>query len=236
MKKTTLILLSLMVSLFASAQTIEHIYHFSQPVVSTQGEYQQIGFQGCLPNGIVGEPTLPWQSISLMLPQGQEAVSINVEYLDFVEMEGSYNLYPGQKPRPISSEEEIPFAKNESIYRSNEAYPTQSCTNVSTQYLNGVAFAFSGFTPMRYVPATGKVSYAQTVKVTIETTTSRDDHSRKLWLTPENEESIVRLAQNPLMLFTYSNRGREIGGYDMLVITSEEWIPRFAEYLALYND
>ena len=89
---------------------------------------------------------------------------------------------------------------------------------------------------MRYVPATGKVTYAQTVTVTIETATSRDDHSRKLWLTPENKASIMRLAQNENVLSTYTQRGRAIGGYDMLVITSEEWLPRFGEYLNLYND
>ena len=236
MKKLSLFLALLAATMFAQAETIEHIYHFSQPVVSAQGEYQQIGFQGCLPSGIVGEPTLPWQNISLMLPQGQEAVSIEVEFFDFAEMEGRYNLYPAQKPRPISSEEEIPFAKNESLYRSNEAYPMRNHANVSTQYLNGVAFAFSGFTPVQYVPATSKVSYAQTVKVTIETTASRDDHSRKLWITPENEASIQRLAQNPSVLSTYNKRGREIGGYDMLVITSEEWIASFGEYMNLYND
>ena len=236
MKKLQLILVLLAATLFAQAQTIEKTYHFSQPIVSERDGYQQIAFQGCLPVGQVGEPTLPWQNVSLMLPQGQEAVSINVEFSDFVELEGSFNLYPYQKPRPISSEEEIPFAKNESLYRSGNVYPTRSFSSVNTQYLNGVAFAFSGFTPLQYVPATGKVIYARTVKVSIETDMSRDDHSRKLWLTPENEASIKRLAQNENVLGTYNKRGRAIGGYDMLVITSEEWVPRFGEYLNLYND
>ena len=236
MKKLQLVLALLASALFAQAQTIEQTYHFNQPIVSERDGYQQIGLQGCLPFGQVGEPTLPWQSVSLMLPQGQEAVSIDVEFSDFVELEGIFNLYPYQKPRPVSNEEEIPFAKNEVLYRSGNVYPTQSFSSVSTHYLNGVAFAFSGFTPMQYVPATGKVSYAQTVKVSIETSMSRDDHSRKVWLTPENEASIKRLAQNENVLSTYTQRGRSIGGYDMLVITSEEWIPRFGEYLNLYND
>ena len=236
MKKLQLVLALLAAALFAQAQTIQHTYHFSHPIVSERDGYQQIGLQGCLPLGQVGEPTLPWQSVSLMLPQGQEAVSIDVEFSDFVELEGIFNLYPYQKPRPISNEEEIPFAKNEVLYRSGNVYPTQSFSSVSTQYLNGVAFAFSGFTPMQYVPATGKVSYAQTVKVSIETSMSRDDHSHKVWLTPENEASIKRLAQNENFLSTYTQRGRTLTGYDMLVITSEEWIPRFGEYLNLYND
>ena len=236
MKRLHLILFLLAFTFFAQAETIEQVYYFSQPTVSEHDGYQQIGFEGCLPYGTVGEPSLPWQSVCLMLPPGQEAVFIDVEFFDFVELEGSFNLYPVQQPRPISSEKVIPFAKNVNIYRSNEAYPTSNYSAVKTQYLNGVALAFSGFTPLRYVPITGKVSYAQTVKVTIETTTSRDDHSRKLWLTAENEASIKRLAQNPSMLSTYNKRGREIGGYDMLVITKAEWIERFDEYLALYND
>ena len=236
MKKLQLILALLAATLFVQAQTIEQIYHYNQPVVSERDGYQQIGLQGCLPLGQVGEPTLPWQSVSLILPQGQEAVSINVEFSDFVELEGTFNLYPYQQPRPISNEEEIPFAKKESIYRSGNVYPTRSFSTVNTQYLNGVAFAFCGFTPMQYVPSTGKVSYARTVKVCIETSTSRDDHNRKLWLTPENEASIKRLAQNSNLLNSYNKRNRAIGGYDMLVITSEEWIPRFGDYLNLYND
>ena len=236
MKKATFILLLFVAGLFASAQTIEKTYHFSQPLVSARDGFQQIGFQGCLPNGTVGEPTLPWQSVSLMLPQGQKAVSIDVAFADFVELEGTFNLYPYQQPRPVSNVDEIPFAQNENLYHSEETYPAIAYSKVSTQYLNGVAFAFGGFTPMRYVPATGKVSYAQTVTVTIETTSNRNDHSRKLWLTPENEAAIKRLAQNANMLSSYSKRDREIGGYDMLVITSEEWMPRFGEYLNLYND
>ena len=236
MKKLSLILTLLAATLFAQAQTIEQTYHYNQPVISEHDGYQQISFQGCLPMGQVGEPTLPWQSVSLMLPQGQDALSINVEYTDYVELEGTFNLYPYQQPRPVSNEKEIPFAKKESVYSSVSTYPTHNFNCVNTQHLNGVAFAFSGFTPLRYVPATGKVSYAKTVKVSIETTMSRDDHSSKLWLTPENEASIKRLAQNQNMLSTYSHRGCTIGGYDMLIITSEEWIPRFSEYLALYND
>ena len=235
MKKLTMLFFAVALSSMAQAQSVTKVYHFHNPTVSNRNGYQQVSLEGCLPTGQVGEPTLPWQNISLILPQGQKAVSMQVELSDFVEMEGHYDLYPYQKPRPYSSDDDIPFAKNESLYRSSAPYPAQCHGAVSTQYLNGVAFAFGGFTPVRYVPATGKVSYARTVTVSIETTASRDDHSSKLWLTPENEASLKRLAQNEDMLGSYSKRGREIGGYDMLVITAEEWIPSFSDYLNLYN-
>ena len=235
MKRLTILILTLVLATMAQAQTVTHVYHYNNPVVSERDGYQQIGLEGCLPLGQVGEPTLPWQSVSLILPQGQEALDMQVEFSDFVEMEGQHLLYPYQKPRPYSSEENIPFAKDAKLYRSNDAYPAQGFGTVTTQYLNGVAFAFGGFTPVQYVPATGKVRYARTVAVTIHTVATRDDHTRKLWLTPENEASIKRLAQNEEGLGSYNHRGREIGGYDLLVITSEEWMSHFGEYLDLYN-
>lgn len=235
MKKLALLLLTMVLAVSAQAQSVTHVFHFGNPVMSEYDGYQQIGFENCLPKGQVGDPTLPWQNVSLILPQGEEALSINVELSDWVEMEGSYTLLPSQKPRPYSSDEVISFAKNEAVYRSSVPYPTKSFGSVSTQYLNGVAFAFGGFTPVQYIPATGKVSYARTATVSIETTASRDGHDGKLWLTPGNEASIKRLAQNPGLLGTYGKRGREIGGYDMLVITAESWISQFGEYLALYN-
>ena len=235
MKRLTILILTMILATMAQAQTVTHVYHYDNPVVSERDGYQQISLEGCLPVGQVGEPTLPWQNVSLILPQGQEALDMQVEFADFVEMEGQHLLYPYQKPRPYSSDDVIPFAKDATLYRSADAYPAQGFGTVTTQYLNGVAFAFGGFTPMRYVPATGKVSFARTVTVTINTGASRDDHSRKLWLTPENEASIKRLAQNEALLGTYNKRSREIGGYDLLVITAEDWITYFGEYLDLYN-
>ena len=236
MKKLTILASFLFMTALLQGQVIEQYYHFNQPVVTEREGYQQITLEGCLPSGQEGEPSLPWQKVSLILPQGQEAIGMQVEFFDYMELEGSYKILPCQKPRPLSSEEDIPFALNEDVYRSSTPYPTRNYGTVSTQYLNGVAFAFGGFTPVRYIPSTGKVLVANTVKVIIETTASRIDHSSKVWLSPENEASIKRLAQNADMLGTYNKRGRTLSGYDMLVITADAWIPNFGPYLDLYND
>ena len=207
MKKLSFtLLLMLVVSLFASAQSITHTYHFGQPIVQQVGEYQILSFEGTVMNGTVGEPSLPWQSVSLMLPPTTEATAIHVVLSDFMEMEGQYNLMPTQRTRPISDDSPFVFEKDEDLYRSNEAYPDKTFNTVSTQILNGVSFAFSGFTPVKYKPASGQVSYAQTVTVTVEYEASRADHSHKLWLRPETRNSINRLAQNAEMLESYSRR------------------------------
>ncbi len=234
MKKLSLTLLLLATSIIVSAQSITHTYHFNKPIVQQVGEYQTLSFEQSIQNGTVGEPRLPWQSVSLMLPQNTEATAITVTLTDFAELDGQYNLLPAQKSRPTSDETPFVFEKNEALYRSNDAYPNKTFNTVSTQVLNGVSFAFGGFTPVKYKPASGQVSYAQTVTVTVEYQASRADHSRKLWLRPETRNSISRLAQNSEMLDSYTRRDGALPEYEMLVITPQDYVESFNDYVALY--
>ena len=235
MKKFSLILFALMVSLFASAQTIEKTYYFAQPSISQIQGYEQIQFTDCMQSALAGQPSLPWQSISLMLPQGTEAVSIEVELSDFQTMDGCHNLFPYQSARTYSDPVRKQFEKDEALYASKSVYPAQAYGKLCTQYLNGVGFAFSAFTPVQYVPGTGEVRYATKATVRITTTASKADQSRKLWLNSGNAERAKRLAQNPEMLQTYNDRGRIVDGYDLLVVTTQPYIDAFDEYVAFYQ-
>lgn len=234
MKKLSLTLLLLAAGIIVSAQSITHTYHFGMPAIQQVGEYQTLSFEQSVQNGTVGEPQLPWQSVSLMLPQNTEATAINVTLSDFAELDGQYNLLPAQRSRPISDDSPMAFEKNEALYRSNEAYPNKDFNTVSTHVLNGVSFAFGGFTPVKYKPASGQVSYAQTVTITVEYQASRADYSRKLWLRPETKNSINRLAQNAEMLDSYARHDGNLPEYEMLLITPQNYVESFAEYVALY--
>ena len=235
MKRPFFIILLSLACVFANAQIIEKTYHFDQPIIQNINGYQTLNFNGCMQSAQTGQPSLPWQSVSLLLPQNTQAESIEVIFSDFTELEGSYNLLPQQEPRPLSSKKTFTFAKDEATYRSENEYPALTYGKVSTQYLNGTSFAFSSFTPVRYIPATRKVSYAQTVKVRVNYTASRDDLSKKLWLTSTNEKLIKRLAQNGEMLKQYQSRGRDKNLYDILVITPEEWVSEFEDYIIFYR-
>lgn len=234
MKRLFLITFIVLASIFAKAQAIEQTYHYSTPFSRTLDGYEILNFEGCRPTGDIGTPILPWQSVSLMLPQGQEAKSISIEFSDFVELTGRHDLYPVQPERPISAEGPFEFVKNEELYRSAESFPTRTESEVKTQYMNGVGFALSGFTPMRYVASTGTVSYARTVKVKVETMASRSDQSRKLWLRPENISIMKKLAQNEDMLSTYQRRDAMLPEYEVLVITPETYVGHFDDYITQY--
>lgn len=235
MKKTIFLILCLMACLFVSAQTIEKTYYFGQPSVAMMQGYEQIQFTGCMQSAMAGQPSLPWQNVSLMLPQGTEAAAIEVVLSDFQTMEGSHNLYPYQTALTYSDPVRKHFEKDEALYASKSIYPAQAHGQLSTQYLNGVGFAFSAFTPVQYIPGTGEVRYATKATVRITTTAAKADQSRKLWLNGGNAERAMRLAQNPEMLQTYNSKGRTVGGYDLLVVTTQPYINAFDGYVAFYQ-
>ena len=235
MKKLTLLVLLSMMSLITFAQTVEMTYHFDNPKVTELRGYQQIGFEGCMQTALAGNPSLPYQVVTLMLPQGTEAESIEVELSDFQEIEGSFNLFPYQPSRTVGDNEKRDLIVNDAIYASKSIYPAENHGVLTTQYKNGYGFALASFTPVQYIPSEGKVMYAKTVNVRVNATTSREDHSANLWGTQEIKNTVRRLAQNPEMVETYQTRGREVTAYDVLIITSSEFVAGYSEYCEYYN-
>ena len=76
MKKTLLTLVfAAILSTLSLAQTVQKTYYFDNPTVSEVNGYDVIRFADMYNNGVTGEATLPWQSVSLLLPQNTEAQS-----------------------------------------------------------------------------------------------------------------------------------------------------------------
>ena len=235
MKKLSFIVLLSMMSFVVFAQTVEMTYHFDNPKVTELRGYQQINFDGCLQTAVAGNPSLPYQMVSLVLPQGTEAESIEVELSDFQEVEGNISLFPYQPSRTMNDTEKRDLVVNEAIYASKSVYPAENHGVVTTQYKNGYGFAFSSFTPVQYIPSEGKVMYAKTASVRVNTRASKEDHSNMLWGTQEIKNTVKRLAQNAEMVDTYNTKGRELTNYDVLIITGAEFVGGYAEYCEYYN-
>ena len=220
---------------FIAAQTVEKSYSFSNPKVTALRGYQQIQLEGCMQSALAGQPSLPWQSVSLMLPQGTEAESIEVELSDFQEIEGNICLFPYQPSRTTNDTEKKDLIINQGIYTSKNVYPTENHGIVTTQHKNGYGFAFSSFTPVQYIPSEGKVMMARKANVRVHLKASKTDHSNMIWGTQEIKSSVKRLAQNPEMIANYQTRGREVTTYDLLIITKPEYIDQYGEYCDYYN-
>lgn len=235
MKKVTFLVFLSMMSLITFAQTVEMTYHFDNPKVTEFRGYQQIGFEGCMQTALAGNPSLPYHVVSLMLPQGTEAESIEVELSDFQEIEDAINLFPYQPSRTMNDVEKRDLVINEAVYASKSVYPDENHGIVTTQYKNGYGFAFSSFTPVQYIPSEGKVMYAKTANVRVNVKASKDDHSNMLWGTQEIKNSAKRLAQNPEMVENYQTKGRDLTAYDVLIITGAGYVEGYSEYCEYYN-
>lgn len=225
-----------MVCFFIQAQTVEMNYSFEKPVITDLQGYEQIQLRGCMQSALAGQPSLPWQSVSLLLPPGQEAESIEVELHDLKAIEGNVNLFPYQPSRTTGDNTPRPLVKDEKTYASKATYPAVNHGVVTTQYKNGFAFAFSAFTPVQYIPATGSVMVAQSATVRIHLKATKADHSAMLWATPEVKSSIKRMAQNPEMMDSYNVKGREVNTYDLLIITDQNYVNNYSEYCEYYNN
>ncbi len=229
------VMLLSMMSLLMTAQTVEMTYHFDNPKVTEFRGYQQIGFDGCMQTAIAGNPSLPYQMVSLMLPQGTEAESIEVELSDFQEIKGNVNLFPYQPSRTVGDNVVRDLIVNEDVYASKSVYPAENHGVVTTQYKNGYGFALASFTPVQYIPSEGRVMYAKSAKVRVNTKASKVSHDDMLWGTQEVKNSVKRLAQNPEMVDNYQTKGREVTAYDLLIITSSEYVSGYTEYCNYYN-
>lgn len=235
MKKLCLFVLSLVICTMTFAQTVEKSYTFEAPTITNIEGYEQIQMRGCMQSALAGQPSLPWQSVSLLLPEGQEAESIEVELHDFRAIGTNVNLFPYQPSRLTNDFSSKTLVKDEHLYASKAIYPVKNHGIVTTQYKNGYAFAFSAFTPVQYIPATGEVMVAQSATVRIHTKAAKADHSDMLWATPEVRNSVKRLAQNPEMIDSYNAKGRYVNAYDVLIITSSEYVNAYSEYCEYYN-
>ena len=235
MKKLFLIISLSMICMLSNAQIIEKSYSFETPTFSQIRGHEQLQFDGCMQSALIGQPSLPWQSVSLMLPEGQEAESIEVILSDFVELAGEHQLFPYQPSRTTGDNTPKALVKDESVYASRNIYPAENHGIVTTQYRNGFGFAFSSFTPVQYIPGTGKVMYAKKALVRVKLTASKADHHAMLWATPEIKSSVSRMAQNPEMIESYQTRGREVTAYDVLIITGAEFVDGYSEYCDYYN-
>jgi hypothetical protein len=237
--KFILILICLYISGSASfAGTIVKVFEFHNPAIDRAGLYYVISFEGTRLLGEPGKATLPFYPVKLLLPPGEIATDIRVEYEKPVTMEGQFDLLPRQRTRPISEEKEDEWLVDKEFYRSGMSYPSSFKPKVETHYMNGYAIALSAFTPVRYIPAKKEVSYFQRIIVTIQTAPDprSDEHQRNFFPSGEKARQVAMIIQNPEIIPQYiSGRDFLTNEYDYLIITKNQYLSEFDTLVSFYK-
>ncbi|MDO8898794.1 MAG: C25 family cysteine peptidase, partial [Bacteroidales bacterium] len=235
MKRLLFICLIVFQTMLSIAGEITHSYHFSQPVLTRSGAYDVINFSNTMLTNRAGEPLLPYHAISLLLPPGERAVSIEIQRKGEIKLDGVFSIIPAQPSRPISESRPSVFIKNEAVYSSEKAYPNSPIGSLTTQFMNGHSFAFSSFTPVEYFPLTGEISFFSEVSVTI--TTEPDPATKQSMLRSDEkiQSRVMRLAQNSEMLSRYNGKTKSADDYELLIITPMTFANNFSNLIQMYK-
>ena len=236
MKKFTLSFLLMLFTASIFAGTVKYTYTFNVPNVKEVGTFQVLTYENSLLTGITGQPALPYQAVKLLLPAGEEAISVSYSFENESILDGNFTIYPQQPSQPVSIGSDGIFYQDMGIYSSGNVYPAVAWGKYSTHFLNGHSFLLATFTPLTYIPASGKVSYFQKITITVETrATDRSSQAlENLNSSAKTESRVSALAQNPAMASTYPVKSNRDGEYQILIITPQNFVSYYQPLIDLY--
>jgi hypothetical protein len=236
MKKLYFSFLLVLISAKLFAGHVEYSYQFSGPSVRSVGEFHVIAFDNTYLTGKTGEPALPYMGVNLLLPPGEEAISVEYVFDNEIVLDGIFSIYPQQPSRPLSQGSDDVFYQDPEVYQSVTAYPATKWGEYSTQFMNGHSILLASFTPVKYIPSTGQISYYQNVTVTIQTrTTERSTRAlENLNTCAQTNSRISAMAQNSGMLASYPAQQTRDDGYQVLIITPQAFAATFQQLESLY--
>ena len=236
MKTRSIICLTLLaVSMLVRAGTVEYSYSFNKPVVKNNNGFQTFSFENSLLTALPGQPVLPYCKVSLMLPPGESASGIEILFENEVTLTGSYRIYPQQEVRPVGTVNPGALLRDQSVYTRNTSYPENPKGKLITSFLNGHAFALSSFTPLRYNPVTGWVSYYASVRVVVHSAPDTKAVQALSNLSPD-ASAALKLADNKEQESSYQafRKPATDNNYELLIICTAAFSGSFSSLQAAY--
>lgn len=230
------ILLSLFCISNVFGTIIEKDYNFGDYQIQNIGNYQTIQFCDTKLAGNLGEPILPYHTVSLLLPPGEIAESIEICGNQKEILSKKFEIYPRQYSHPISNGRSGDFIKHTAIYNSKNLYPAKLHGELTTQFMNGYSFALCTFTPVEYLPASKEVSFFKNVTVKIHTKTAPNQNEilRNLNSSENILSKVKFIAQNPEQIINYPRNQMRNDDYELLIITPEQFQDEYEELIDLY--
>lgn len=132
--------------------------------------FDRIVMGGLPSNGTAGAPAIPLKPVTLLLPQGQGVLRIEVASDEYRRLEGSYFIAPSQRARPLSLKQDYePTPPDPVVYGSKKVFPGKVRSSPKTHWCRGYGILSFNLYPVRYAPAEGAVFYTRRMTVRIHT-------------------------------------------------------------------
>ncbi len=240
MKRGLMLGLTALLTVLLFAGNVEFTQEMGFPELSLNGEYLQVNYNDCIQIGNEGEPLLPWKGIDLLLPQNEEAVSVNIVDIEYFPVEEYGQIAPASRPFPISMPAPADYQPqpDAGIYERDAIFPERSVSKAYTGFLSGHGIASLQFCPVEYNPVQGNLRFIKSITLSIETTQTGRSVEAEANLRNSHEVMgrLERIIENQSALSQYSyTREDRIMDYDLLLITSIDLLPYFQDYIDFKN-
>lgn len=168
MKKIAITLGLVLVSVMLVAGVTQH-YQMENPKIEKSSLGLKIKLSGAQSYGQAGEPDLPYFGFSILLPEANEASSIQVRRENPVVYKFSEKVAPIQPQYPFSHGVlEKPVEASMSIYSSESAFPKNTTKGLRTEFLCGHPIAFGAVSPFEYYPVKDELVFYREIWIDIE--------------------------------------------------------------------
>ncbi len=176
-----------------------------------------------------GSPELPHIGHQLLLPPGEEIISIKLENAVWETIPGQFNLWHAQAPIPYSRiGEQPPTPRNQAIYESDDLFPQSALEMSRTDFMNGHSIGSISITAARYQPASGILEVLTSYDLIVETAASARAQQALNQMLKQNQRTIDRIerqVENPEYLAAYPvlDETDEVG-VKYLIVTTDDFV------------
>ena len=235
MKAKFILLGLLMLSGLVNAGEVKIKVHFEKPTISREAQGDFISFNGLSMAGQAGTPALPWKSLSLLLPAGEEAVSVEVKLGGEAGRFSGLNITPIQPSRPISEGVVGEWARNDAIYSTNALFPKEINGHFSTHFLYGHSVMMTTVCPVQYNPVKHEVIWYDNLEVVVKTMPSA--RARQALNLLRDGEEVGRLLKSIVDNYDENTtyiKSTIVADNKLLIVTPAEYMDGFADLVNYY--
>lgn len=202
----------------AAAKHVVVDYDFAPPVVTRQPDgTDRVEAAGLRRLSQPGKPVLPYRSAFLALPPATEVVKVSVTEAAWQNLPGTYAVEPGQQPLPLTQAGAKPerTPSDPATYASRDWFPTRSWSSWSVQRWRGHSLLVVNLSPVRYLPAAGKLQWCRRISVRVDLRAA----------TPEETRTRLRASDRPSDLAYLRAHVDNPGALDSRDLSSETGPP-----------
>ncbi len=139
------------------------------PGISKNGRYDQVVFPGTQSFGQTGGPALPYFALEMLLPPGERALEIRIDFQEEMKLEGEILLAPWQPAYPLSDQKKHPVQFDPEQYASLNPLPESASGKLTTQVYRGCPVTLTTWCPVRYTPGSRQLSWFRKVNILLIT-------------------------------------------------------------------